>query len=70
MTIGVIDECRSLGLGSKLLDATYEIIKERWPQCRILYLHVVDYNNVALKFYNKNGFKFHKKILDHYTIFD
>ena len=36
----------------------------------MLYLHVVDYNNIAIKFYSKNGFKFFKKIFDHYTIFD
>ena len=51
MTIGVIDECRRDGLGTKLLDQTIMILQEAWPHCEIVYLHVVSHNEAAIKFY-------------------
>ena len=57
MTIGVIDECRQLGLGTLLIDLTFEIVKEKYPLVQFVYLHVVDYNDAAIRFYiEKNGF--------------
>ena len=57
MTLGVIDEVRRFGLGSMLLAATEDILREQWPNCIALYLHVVDYNQGAIKFYQRNGFQ-------------
>lgn len=51
MTIGVIDECRRDGLGTKMLNYTEDIIFTMWPNCEVLYLHVIDYNDAAIKFY-------------------
>ena len=56
MTIGVIDECRRYGLGTKLLLATNQTLIDFWPNCVVLYLHVIDYNQAAIRFYERNGF--------------
>lgn len=57
MTLGVIDECRQLGIGTKLLDQSFKQLQEMCPICTIAYLHVVDYNKSAINFYiKKNGF--------------
>lgn len=71
MTIGVIDECRKLGLGSLLINLTFEILRDKYPLVQFLYLHVVDYNEAAIRFYiNKNGFINFKREKDHYIILD
>ena len=71
MTIGVIDECRQLGLGTLLIDLTFEIVKEKYPPVQFVYLHVVDYNDAAIRFYiEKNGFVNFKCEKDHYNILD
>lgn len=69
MTIGVVDECRRLGLGTKLLNFTIEKLQELYPTCEIIYLHVVDYNETAIKFYERNGFTIHRRNKQHYEIF-
>ena len=56
MTIGVIDECRNLGLGSKLLKELILTLKTKRKNCIAVYLHVIDYNETAIKFYIKNEF--------------
>lgn len=56
MTIGIVDECRRLGLGSRLLNYTIEYLQNNYTNCEIIYLHVVDYNESAIRFYEKNGF--------------
>lgn len=38
--------------------------------CEIIYLHVVDYNETAMRFYEKNNFRTLKRIRDHYVIFE
>lgn len=56
MTIGVIDECRKLGLGTKMLEYTIGYLERSWQSCISIWLHVVDYNESAIKFYLKNNF--------------
>ena len=57
MTLGVIDECRTLGLGTRLLQELLQYLETFYPQCEMLYLHVVDYNAAAIKFYcERNSF--------------
>ena len=56
MTIGVIDECRNLGLGSRLLREIVYIIKQQRRNCLAIFLHVIEYNTVAIRFYLKNEF--------------
>lgn len=70
MTIGVVDECRRLGLGSRLLNHTIEYLQNNYKNCEIIYLHVVDYNETAIKFYERNGFTQHKRLKNHYIIFN
>ena len=71
MTLGVLDECRKLGIGSLLLERTYKEIAYNFNECEIIYLHVVDYNQAAIKFYQKkNDFKYLKVEKNHYEIFD
>jgi ribosomal protein S18 acetylase RimI-like enzyme len=38
--------------------------------CEILYLHVVEYNETALRFYERNKFSTLKRIKNHYVIFE
>ena len=68
MTIGVIDECRKLGLGTKMLEYTIEMVDKEYANCYAIYLHVIDYNKSAIRFYNKNGFSKLKILRDHYEI--
>jgi ribosomal protein S18 acetylase RimI-like enzyme len=70
MTIGVVDECRRFGLGTKMIDHTIKILREQWPRCEVIYLHVVSYNEAALKFYERNRFIRHSKIINHYFIME
>lgn len=73
MTIGVIDECRKLGIGSYLLKATMNavLLHDHWKEsCKIIYLHVAAYNQIALKFYDRNGFRKCKTLKEWYEIFE
>ncbi len=70
MTIGVIDECRRIGLGSKLLQEFDDMLLNKRPNCKGVYLHVIDYNKVAIKFYSKNSFKEVNTIRNYYNIMD
>jgi ribosomal protein S18 acetylase RimI-like enzyme len=57
MNIGILDECRSIGLGSLLLEENEKHVLKKRPDCNMMYLHVVDYNESAIKFYEeKNNF--------------
>lgn len=51
LTLGIIDECRQLGLGTYLLNYTYNTVMKKYPLCKIVYLHVVEYNSSAIQFY-------------------
>ena len=46
------------------------MLKKYWSACEILYLHVVDYNESAIRFYlnQRNKFVKHSVIEDHYVI--
>jgi ribosomal protein S18 acetylase RimI-like enzyme len=66
-TIGVIDECRRLGIAKVLVDRVKDIINEN-PRCIGLYLHVIECNNSAIRFYKKLRLSEGKMIYDHYII--
>jgi ribosomal protein S18 acetylase RimI-like enzyme len=68
MTLGVIDEYRSSGLAQRLLKEIFNI-SERNIEIKFIYLHVVVYNERAIRFYQKNGFKILQKYSDYYHIF-
>ena len=67
MTIGVIDECRSLHIGKKML----ELIKKKAledPFCVCIYLDVIFYNKIATIFYKKNNFEESSIIRNYYNL--
>jgi ribosomal protein S18 acetylase RimI-like enzyme len=66
MTFGVIDECRNMKLGTKLIDKLVSEVRK--VNTAVLYLHVVDYNKTAIGFYQKNGFKDVTTIKNYYNI--
>ena len=68
MTIGVIDECRQMGLGTQMLNHTIGFVESKFPDCICIWLHVVDYNQSAIKFYNKNKFIKFQTLKKHYEI--
>ncbi len=67
MTIGVLDECRKLGIGTNLVKYILnEALNDRL--CVGCYLDVIYYNNSAIKFYEKNGFKKISTIKNYYDL--
>lgn len=72
MTIGVVDECRKLGIGTYLLNSTMNAVmmSDTWQEtCKFIYLHVATYNEVAIRFYSRNGFINCKTLVEWYEIF-
>ena len=67
MTIGVLDEFRNMHIGSNLLNYIYNISLEI-ESCLAIYLHVIYYNDSAIKFYQKNKFKKVNKLENYYYI--
>jgi len=67
MTIGVIDEYRHMNIGTNLLNYIYNIAL-RDHICVGIFLDVVHYNKIAIKFYEKNQFKKVNQIKDYYEI--
>jgi len=66
-TIGVCDEFRRYGLGTKLLNELIKNVSLR-RQCIAIYLHVIEYNQSALKFYFTNNFDEVNTIYGYYYI--
>ena len=67
MTIGVMDEFRKMNIGTKLIEYIYNTALEI-DNCIGIYLHVIYYNEIAIKFYKKNKFNKVKKIDNYYYI--
>lgn len=61
MTLGTVREFRRTGLGSLLVERVVDMINTT-PECGALYLHVITYNEGAMKLYEKLGFAFVKEI--------
>ena len=67
MTIGVLDECRKLHIGSEIIKNI--INKVLWDNiCVGIYLDVINYNNSAIKFYERNGFHKVSTIKNYYEL--
>lgn len=67
MTLGIIDECRRLKIGSELISKAIDIVLDD-PLCICLYLDVIDYNKSAIQFYLKNNFEEVTTIKNYYHI--
>ena len=67
MSLGVIDECRKMGIGSNMLRSifNYAIYSDI---CVGVYLHVISSNVSGKKFYEKNGFVKVNNLKDFYDI--
>ena len=61
MTLGTSREFRRVGLGSILVNRVVDMIKSK-QECGALYLHVIIYNEVAIKLYERLGFARVKRI--------
>ena len=69
-TLGVADEVRRFGIGTQLIKRAIEYATEKKEQLEIAYLNVITYNNAAIKFYEKNDFKWFGTYKDYYMIGD
>ena len=67
MTIGVLDEFRKLHIGSNLVKHIIDIAMWEYL-CVGVYLDVIVYNQSAINFYEKNGFKKVSTIKNYYDI--
>ena len=67
MTIGVLDEYRKMKIGTNLLNKIIDIALTD-NLCVGVYLDVVYYNYIAIKFYEKNNFKKVSTIRNYYNL--
>lgn len=72
MTLGVVKEYRHLGLATKLVKKVFnETILPLGDECGCMYLHVITFNDAAIKFYERKlGFWRVQEIEKYYTIDD
>lgn len=61
MTIGVVNELRGKGISNLMIDHLKELTIFN-KQISNIYLHMVTYNQIGSKFYQKNGFKIVDKL--------
>ena len=59
-----------MGLGTRMLNYTIEHVEREFSKCVCIWLHVIDYNVSAIKFYKKNSFIRFQRLKRHYTIDD
>ena len=69
MSLGVIDECRKLHIGTELMRSVLNM-GANVPLCLGVYLNVISDNVSGKKFYEKKGFSCVNSIKDYYTIED
>ena len=67
-TLGIINEFRSTGLAQEMLKYFEEEICTKF-NIKMIYLDVVTYNGIAIKFYLKSGFAKYKQKINYYNIF-
>jgi ribosomal protein S18 acetylase RimI-like enzyme len=67
MTLGAADDYRNIGLSTFLVHQCMEQVQAE-PSCGTLYLHVLDTNVEAIRFYEKLGFYRVKIIPNYYSI--
>jgi len=66
LTLGVVDELRGKGIGRRLLDLAIRKVEETDHMCRLVFLHVIEYNEAARKFYLREKFLEFKKYSEFY----
>jgi len=65
LTIGTHKEFRKMGIGHELV-VRAEQFGQTHPTCMAVFLHVITYNEVAIEFYKRNGFRVLKEIPGYY----
>ncbi|XP_042491454.1 histone acetyltransferase MCC1 isoform X2 [Macadamia integrifolia] len=67
LTLGVEEAYRNLGIATSLIRKVIEYASSI-PTCRAVYLHVIAYNEPAIRFYKKTSFKCVRRLPDFYYI--
>jgi ribosomal protein S18 acetylase RimI-like enzyme len=67
LTLGTAANTRRRGIARSLLEAAFQRGREE-INCEAIYLHVITYNTIAIKFYEKNGFTCLRRIEEYYHI--
>ena len=67
MTIGVLDEYREMKIGTNLLNKIINVDLTD-NLCAGIYLDIVYYNHIAIKFYQNNNFKKVSTIRNYYNL--
>lgn len=67
LTLGCREECRRQGLATVMVQRCLAHGRED-PLCGAVYLHVVEYNEAALRFYEKNEFVSLRTLYSFYII--
>ncbi len=67
-SLGVIDEYRRKGVGTRLMEMFIEEVKKKDAVC--IYLSTLSYNNSAIKFFENNQWHFYEEKNQHYKIND
>lgn len=68
MTIGVIDEFRKKGISKMLIKKLIEKIQNKYTNCKGLFLHVIEHNLTAIKFYESLEFVKGRTFYNYYNI--
>ena len=66
LTLGVIDELRGRGVGRRLLEEGLRKVEQMDRYCRMVFLHVIEYNESAKKFYLRENFIEFKRYCEFY----
>ena len=67
LTLATTEDYRRQGLASRLLHSCLSNAR-RNPRCGAVYLHVITYNEAAIKFYEKHNFVRVRELQDYYSI--
>ena len=67
LTLGLTHEYRRSGLGTRLLQFAMENARNN-ACCGAIYLHVIHYNEAAIRFYERNDFMFFRSLDEFYSI--
>ncbi|ESO06678.1 hypothetical protein HELRODRAFT_64313 [Helobdella robusta] len=69
LSLGVVKQYRRLGIASLLLDNLLSYLtSEDLNDCKVVYLHVLTTNSIAIRFYEKRNFTIHASLPYYYSI--
>lgn len=67
MTLGVIEEYRKKGVGKLIIEAIIKEAKQN-EEIKFVFLHVIEYNEAAIRLYEKMGFERLEELENFYKI--